>query len=143
MWKGLPQSAVLSPVLYSIYTREVIKEIEKDVQVRQFADDITVYTRVDYMESVIGRLSKSVETVMVNLRKLGLDLQPDKTAILEFGKTEGRRRRVQIRVQNTSIISQREVTFLGILFDEECNMEKQVNRIKKRVLIAKIAQNVQ
>lgn len=136
VWKGLPQGAVLSPVLYSIYTRDIVSEIKEGVQVRQFADDIAIYTDMKDTEKAKEKIEKSVETVMNKLRQLGLDLQPEKTALIEFGKPEGKRKRIQLKIKDTIIESQKEATFLGILMDEEGNMEGQANRVKKRVLMA-------
>lgn len=60
----------------------------------------------------------------------------NKTALVEFGRTEGRRRRKKIKIKDIVITSQREATFSGVLLNEEESMERQTNRIKKRVLMA-------
>lgn len=44
VWVGLPQGGVLSPLLYSIYTRELSKDIEE--KVLQYADDIAIYMKM-------------------------------------------------------------------------------------------------
>lgn len=46
VWVRLPQGGVLSPLLYSIYTRELSKDIEEKVTVLQYADDIAIYMRI-------------------------------------------------------------------------------------------------
>ncbi|XP_077257541.1 uncharacterized protein LOC143894783 [Temnothorax americanus] len=42
--KGLPQGAVLNPILYALNTNDITVDVSEDVIVLQFADDIVVYT---------------------------------------------------------------------------------------------------
>lgn len=41
--KGLPQGAVLSPILYAFYTNEIMNNLGPEISIVQFADDIAVY----------------------------------------------------------------------------------------------------
>lgn len=41
--KGLPQGRVLSPLLYSVYTRNLGKDLEEGVKMLQYADDVAIY----------------------------------------------------------------------------------------------------
>jgi len=44
VYKGLPQGAVLSPLAYTLYTRDYVNGLEENIKIVQFADDIAVYT---------------------------------------------------------------------------------------------------
>lgn len=43
--KGLPQGAVLSPLLYALYTSSIMNNIEEEIRTVQFADDIAIYDK--------------------------------------------------------------------------------------------------
>lgn len=77
--KGLPQGAVLSPLLYAMYTNEITASLENEVRVLQFADDIAVYVCGGDRRHNRDLLEQAVNQIAVNLEKLGLDLEPRKT----------------------------------------------------------------
>lgn len=83
--KGLPQGAVLSPLLYAIYTRTIVDRVPEGVAVLQFADDVAVYTEVDNSEQTRIRLQQTIETIAECLDNIGLQLQTDKTIFIQFG----------------------------------------------------------
>ena len=48
--KGLPQGAILSPILYNIYTTDVTENIKgENIRILQYADDIVFYTSSNAM----------------------------------------------------------------------------------------------
>lgn len=40
LYKGLPQGAVLSPLLYNIYTKDIADKLSTEINQGQFADDV-------------------------------------------------------------------------------------------------------
>lgn len=42
-YKGLMQGASLSPILYNLYTSQILHHLPEDVKILQFADDILIY----------------------------------------------------------------------------------------------------
>lgn len=54
--KGLPQGSVLSPLLYTIYTRKIDNQIENPSKILQLADDIVIYTEIETQAKSIEKL---------------------------------------------------------------------------------------
>lgn len=82
--KGLPQGAVLSPNLYSIYTADIMKNVSEKTKKLQFADDIAIYCSTGKRSKNKKIIKKSILRIKSNLRKLGLDLETSKTECVEY-----------------------------------------------------------
>jgi RNA-directed DNA polymerase len=79
--KGIPQGAVISPMLANIYLDEFDKFFSNsDLQLVRYADDFVVLART---KEQIVRAYSDVERV---LNSLGLALHPDKTQITNFDR---------------------------------------------------------
>ena len=106
--KGVPQGAVVSPVLANVYLHYVFdlwvqqwrkrKEGEGGMIVVRYADDFVVgFQRRWEAESFLKELKE-------RLAKFGLDLHPDKTRLIEFGrfaKADRKRRVLRISIKLT------------------------------------------
>jgi len=87
--KGVPQGAVVSPVLANIYLHYVFdlwiqawrkRKAKGDMIVIRYADDFVVGFR-DRWEA-----RDFLDDLRARLAKFGLDLHPDKTRFIEFGR---------------------------------------------------------
>ncbi|MDY6806012.1 MAG: reverse transcriptase domain-containing protein [Cyanobacteriota bacterium] len=77
--KGVPQGAVVSPLLANIYLDEFDKTISQtDWKLVRYADDFVVLTRT--FEEVVEAYSR----VGAILNSMGLSLHPEKTLITNF-----------------------------------------------------------
>jgi group II intron reverse transcriptase/maturase len=94
--EGTPQGAVISPVLANLYLHYVLdlwveawrkKEAHGDVIVVRYADDAVL--GFEHREEA-GRF---LEQLWERLRKFGLELHPDKTRLIEFGRYAAERRK--------------------------------------------------
>jgi len=94
---GTPQGAVISPLLANLYLHYVLdvwvnqwrKKAKGDVIVVRYADDAVL--GFQYREEA----ERFLEQFEERLRKFGLELHPDKTRLIEFGRyaTERRKKR--------------------------------------------------
>ena len=94
---GTPQGAVISPQLANLYLHYVLdvwvnhwrKKAKGDVIVVRYADDAVL--GFQYREEA----ERFLEQFEERLRKFGLELHPDKTRLIEFGRyaTERRKKR--------------------------------------------------
>jgi RNA-directed DNA polymerase len=94
--QGTPQGSVISPVLANLYLHYVLdvwvqawrKKVGKgDMIVVRYADDAVLgFQHRDQAERFLEQLRE-------RLRKFGLELHPDKTRLLEFGRYAAERRK--------------------------------------------------
>jgi RNA-directed DNA polymerase len=87
--KGTPQGGVISPMLANIYlhyvldlwlTKVVKKQMRGFVEIIRYADDFVICVQYKDEAETILRMLKE------RLGKFGLELAPDKTRIVEFGR---------------------------------------------------------
>ena len=98
--RGTPQGAVISPVLANIYLHYVYdlwvhqwrrQNADGNVVVVRYADDTVVgFERRSDAERFVDELRQ-------RLQKFGLELHPQKTRIIEFGRFAARNRKAQGR----------------------------------------------
>ncbi|KAL7287517.1 hypothetical protein TKK_0018349 [Trichogramma kaykai] len=69
--KGVPQGAVLSPLLYALYATSILQDIPENVGISQFADDLAVFITTDSH-------ANNLEILEVNLN-LGRKMQQSST----------------------------------------------------------------
>jgi len=101
VYKGLPQGAVLSPIAYTLYTRDLVKDLEEDMKIVQFADDIAIYTSGLDRIGNRKRLTKAVNMIANKLSEIGLSLAPEKTELVEYTKAGIYDRNMYIEVGGT------------------------------------------
>jgi RNA-directed DNA polymerase len=87
--EGSPQGAVISPILANLYLHYVLdvwveawrkKAARGEVIIVRYADDAVLgFEHRDEAERFLGQLRE-------RLRKFGLELHPDKTRLIEFGR---------------------------------------------------------
>lgn len=101
--KGLPQGAVLSPLLYAIYINKITHRLEEDIKILQFADDISVYIIGSNKEDNRIKLEVAVNMIAKNLNKIGLSLKPNKTKLVEFSKSGFCDKKQYIKIKGTRV----------------------------------------
>jgi len=94
--EGTPQGSVISPILANLYLHYVLdvwteawrkKEAHGDVIIVRYADDAVL--GFQYREEA----ERFLEQLQERLRKFGLELHPDKTRLIEFGRYAIERRK--------------------------------------------------
>ncbi|KAL7301107.1 hypothetical protein TKK_0006083 [Trichogramma kaykai] len=53
VFKGVPQGAVISPLLYSLYVASIAENVPANIRVSQFADDVSVSLGIDMKDVVL------------------------------------------------------------------------------------------
>ncbi|GAB1867707.1 hypothetical protein CAJAP_08786 [Camponotus japonicus] len=135
-YKGLPQGAVLSPILYDFYTNLVDCGVPPSIRSLQFADDVVMYCSLTEIDKMISDIEKAIYCMRNNLDDLGLTLQSKKTVILLFNKNGHINKNIYININNIKIGLERHAKFLGIWFDVDLSFTKQCNEVKDRTINA-------
>ncbi|KAL7296758.1 hypothetical protein TKK_0010168 [Trichogramma kaykai] len=115
--KGLPQGSVLSPILYSIYARNVDRNLNNSVSMLQFADDIVIYNSKPVIhEEQVKQLEEENSKLLVHLKKRGLEVAPEKCVLIIFDKANFSKK-VSILVNDKLIEPSVKTRFLGMILD--------------------------
>lgn len=61
LFKRLPQGAVLSQILYSLYTKNIMVGISDEIEKIQFADDVALYITIRNREENRDKLEEAVK----------------------------------------------------------------------------------
>lgn len=122
VWQGVPQGGILSPLLYVIYTKNLGKVMDKELQMLQYADDIIIYNMGNGRKEQKKKLEEGIKVLGKRLRELNLDIEPKKTQFMVFGvKGKENRKERSIIVEGEEIRNKREARFLGLLMNEKLN----------------------
>lgn len=126
----------MSPILYNIYTRKIMEGIEDGVKRLQFADDIALYVTGGDSEAMRGEMKRAMRRIWKNLRSIGLELQMEKTEIVEFRGGGRGLMDERLTMEGENIKIKREAKFLGLTLDENLNFESQLQKMRERVIKA-------
>lgn len=129
---GVPQGAILSPLLYTLYTSEFPK-ILKDCNMHLYADDTQIYYSFDITnrDTAIETINDDIDRLVKASQKFSLLVNPEKTSVLVFtpkNMTEVVNRLPNIKVGNKSIPFSSEAKNLGLLIQSDLKFRLHVNK---------------
>jgi hypothetical protein len=125
--KGVPQGAVLSPLLFNLFISDISTILSDDIVIKQYADDIKAY--VIYSKIKTDRTQKLqdfIDLFILWCNSLGLGLSFDKIRVLYFGSSNPNRPYLingsQIETSNDCVRD------LGFLFSPSLKWDTHINR---------------
>lgn len=129
--KGTMQGATLSPLLYNLYTSQILDYVNTpNIKILQFADDLLLYSENQNLNVAVN----TVNTALVQLQNyynniLKLDISPEKSSVLVFSKDPLAQSSVKITYNNNIIPVVNHHKFLGVVIDNKLKFDKHVNYI--------------
>lgn len=126
---GVPQGAVLSPTLYSLYVADFVPRRGTDIAL--YADDTAMIVRGKLSNVILHKLKKSVDSCFKYYNKWKIKINTDKTqAILfPFNKSPKRIPTIQFQHENTNIPLSDFVKYLGVHLDKKLNFKNHIEHI--------------
>ena len=123
---GAPQGSILGPLLLNAYISDLFYDID-DLDFASFADDITPYSCLSAMTSVLGQLNRGIDKIFDWFKKKFLKGNADKCHLITSSKTP-----VGIEVANMTIMSEEKVKLLGIHIDNRLNFDYHISQLCKK-----------
>ena len=131
---GIPQSSVLGPVLYVLYTADIIKLVESvGLRAHLYADDTTLYGYCCPSTSaeLSTRVLQAIDLIHAWMSSNRLSLNTGKAQFIWFVTRAGLAKRDmhQLSSQSPSLAELTTVQNLGFTLDQELTMEDHVSKL--------------
>ncbi|XP_071580283.1 uncharacterized protein [Temnothorax nylanderi] len=117
----------------SVEFRGLCSGLPEGVEAAEFADDIGLYVRGPNRERNQLLLQRAVNIIAQRLRRLGLDLEPRKTVLVEFNRSGYVNKDLYISIGDCDVYNCGEAKFLGIWLDNALRFDHQVQAVRSKV----------
>lgn len=123
---GVPQGAVLSPTLYSIYIADF--KTKSNCEVAFYADDSAIIAKGKNSNTLVKRLEKGLEASKKYYKKWKININVEKTQaiIFPFNKSPKRTPNCQLQNDNNIIPLNNHVKYLGVTLDSKLTFRKHI-----------------
>lgn len=129
--QGIPQGAVLSPILFNIYTHDIHKLLGETFKSIQYADDFCFYTVQSSFSSCITEMKYAFYCLKNWFLAHNLEISAEKSAIVTFT-----RRRLTIPSNiclcGVNVPIKRNYKYLGIVLDNKLLWNDHIEHIKNK-----------
>ena len=131
--RGVPQGSILGPLLFTIYVNDLPQAVVQS-EVKQYADDTTMYCASDSSAALSGGLSADLARVADWVEQNGLKLNEAKTQMLLLS----RRRRakeledVVVTLRGQEVTRSDKVKYLGVWIDEGLTWSDHIEVVRKK-----------
>ena len=131
---GLPQGAVSSPYLFTLYVNDMHQASDK-LTFLHFADDTTVHMTGRNLRHLCVYISAELLKVSEWMKDNRLSLNVDKTSFMFFTQKVVNREEVEIDIGGRVVQQARSAKFLGILIDDRFSFNQHTMALRKNFLV--------
>jgi hypothetical protein len=122
---GLPQGAVLSPILFAICTADFPRI--PHINTALFADDTAVFTQSWRIDTVARRLSRALHRFYIYFSRWRMKVNIDKSAAIVFSKRRPARP-ATITMKGVEVPWTTSIKYLGLQFTSTLNYSSHIQR---------------
>lgn len=131
MLSGVPQGSILGPLLYTLYTSEIVN-VMKECKYHLYADDTQIYHSFEpkLTASAVSVINKDLSSLVQTSSDHCLTINPIKTSVLLFGPQNLRNAvlpLLKLKIQNRDLSITDTARNLGITFDATLRFRPHIN----------------
>jgi hypothetical protein len=132
---GVPQGSAIGPLLFCLYIAPLSRVIRAHgISYHQFADDTQVYIAVSKsdFQAKLTQLENCTASVHAWLQMNWLQLNPNKSEVIQFTATRGRDRAedvTSLQVSNAAIKPSSTIKSLGVTLDTKLSFDEHVTNV--------------
>jgi hypothetical protein len=133
---GVPQGAILSPLIFNIYVNDMNNIINRPYQhIHQFADDTCLFTQHISTERANNYAQELVNNMVDWCKKWGIKINPNKTQLILFQPTPKRKQleKIHIQINGTNIQHTPTVKLLGLTLQRSGKLYHNCLLTKKKI----------
>ena len=128
---GVPQGSILGPVLFNIFLNDFI-DIFKETEPHNFADDNTLSAFANNLNTLIEKLEGDSGKAIKWFTDNHMIANPDKFKVIVLYKDRRDTSGTKFNINNANILSEKEVTLLGIDIDNRLSFDNYLSNICKK-----------
>ena len=137
---GVPQGSILGPLLFIIYTIDILQSVEK-CSVAAYADDTQIYYHFQNAEFLLAEaiIDEELGKIKTIADEHNLTLNSSKSNVICFGSRKNRnllKQNLNIKIDNVSLPIVTSAKNLGIVFDEDLRFCEHVKNVNKKAYCA-------
>jgi len=127
---GLPQGAVISPLLFNIYVKDLFQEVRSDKC--KFADDSTIWNTGNNIKEMTFQTQNDLNKISTWSRKWRINLNVDKTEYCIFSRQKSHPGQVFLQLGNKPLKYNPYPKLLGVTLDEKLNFSQHIQNIERK-----------
>ena len=128
---GVPQGSILGPLLFLIYTNDVVRDIICDIFL--YADDTSLLSIDSNSETAVNNLNHDLQSIQQWAERWFMLFNPSKTVSLTIYSKSQVEEILPLTFNNTPISEVDSHTHLGLTLSKNMSWKQHVDRIIKRV----------
>jgi hypothetical protein len=133
---GVPQGSVLGPLLFLIYTNDIVNSVKNDVKIRLFADDTNVFISTQSPLELKTVMTQVLHDLFQWFKENKLTVNLDKTCFTVF---KSKNKKIpeylnSIQIQNTIIRKVSSAKYLGVILDENLDWKEHISTLNKSLI---------
>ena len=127
---GVPQGSILGPLLFLIYINDIVKEV--DSHIRLFADDTSLFLKVDHISSAAETLNSDINKISIWAKSWLVSFNPTKTESVIFSRKSNSSNHPPLTMDNEIISEFSSHKHLGVILAKDCSWQSQIDCIKDK-----------
>jgi hypothetical protein len=130
---GVPQGAILSPILYNIFTADI--PTSDFCKTATFADDTAIFVSDLNPHLVCDSLQEHIDSVSDYFKNWKIKINEDKTQAIYFTRCTKNVPTSKLKINNVEVAWTNEVKYLGVYLDKRLtfasHLTKSINKAEK------------
>ena len=138
--RGVPQGSILGPTLFNVYLRDLPRLAETaGSKLLMFADDKTVYSSDPSKAHSEAKLSSALEILNNHLGSIGMQINTDKTVVMQIhpkratgSQQQQQKQQLQITLSNVTLGEVESTRCLGVVVDNKLSFDQHINNVVRK-----------